>query len=191
MKISEALDNERNRKEKEKWNKMYLHKDGKFYHVYEWSAWLLKNFVLTEEYQKERGDDKALQAFLYKTRKSEYVIVGFPVESLSKYVPFYTNITPLEHDDLEIEISLPDCYAEAEYEAIESVYEQWRSMCESKESKKVQHQISQQEMTNRALCRSGLFAIISKVLAYPVEKSTPADNINFISEVKQEVAALL
>ena len=41
-----------------------MHKDGKFFHAYEWSAWLIKAFVCTEGFQKERGDSKMLSAFL-------------------------------------------------------------------------------------------------------------------------------
>ena len=45
--------------------------------------------------------------------------------------------------------------------------------------------------TVEALARSGIFAILVKVLSYPVETKTPAENIEFISQLRQEVAALL
>ena len=77
MRLNDALENEKNRKESESWNKIYLHKDGKFFHAYEWSAWLIKAFVCTEGFQKERGDSKMLSAFLYKTKNTEYIILGF------------------------------------------------------------------------------------------------------------------
>ena len=64
MRLNDALENEKNRQERESWNKIYLHKDGKFFHAYEWSAWLIKAFVCTEGFQKERGDSKMLSAFL-------------------------------------------------------------------------------------------------------------------------------
>ena len=70
MRLNDALENEKNRQEIESWNKIYLHKDGKFFHAYEWSAWLIKAFVCTEEFQKERGDSKMLSAFLYKTKNT-------------------------------------------------------------------------------------------------------------------------
>ena len=34
MRLNDALENEKNRKESESWNKIYLHKDGKFFHSY-------------------------------------------------------------------------------------------------------------------------------------------------------------
>ena len=48
-----------------------------------------------------------LSAFLYKTKNTEYIILGFPIESYSKYIPQYVNATPLEKDDILIEIELP------------------------------------------------------------------------------------
>lgn len=45
MKLSAALQYEGMRDDPQSWNKIYLNKDGKFFHAYQWSAWLLKRFV--------------------------------------------------------------------------------------------------------------------------------------------------
>lgn len=46
MKLVPALEYEKLRTDKESWCKMMLHKDGKFYHVYEWSAyWHTTNHI--------------------------------------------------------------------------------------------------------------------------------------------------
>lgn len=191
MKLNDALDNEKNRSEKESWNKIYLHKDGKFFHVYEWSAWLVKNFLCTEEFQKERGDTKMLSAFMYRTKNSEYIILGFPIESYSKYIPSYENATPLEKDDMLIEIELPFDTSEITYDELRAMFEEWRATCEIKDSKKQQRAEAIRESSASALSKSGIFHILTQVLSYPVEKSTPADNINFISNLKQQIASLL
>ena len=60
MRLTPALEFEKLRKDPESWNKIFLHKDGKFFRAYEWSAWLIKTVVCTEEMQKERGDQKML-----------------------------------------------------------------------------------------------------------------------------------
>ena len=39
--------------------------------------------------------------------------------------------------------------------------------------------------------RGGAFAIVQKLLAYPVEKKSSADNVEFISELKELAAELL
>lgn len=191
MRLNDALENEKKRQESESWNKIYLHKDGKFFHAYEWSAWLIKAFVCTEEFQKERGDSKMLSAFLYKTKNTEYIILGFPIESYSKYIPQYVNATPLEKDDILIEIEFPFDLSITTYDELSTHFNEWRTSCEIKESKKQQRAEAIRENNAEALSKSGIFHILSQVLSYPVEKSTPSDNINFISKLKQQIAALL
>ena len=60
MLIVPALEYEKQRQQPADWNKVILHREGKFYRTYEWSLWLIKKFVCTEEFQKQRGDDKML-----------------------------------------------------------------------------------------------------------------------------------
>ena len=40
-KLSEVFNIERDRQDKDKWNKIHLFKMGDFYRAYEWSAWLI------------------------------------------------------------------------------------------------------------------------------------------------------
>lgn len=138
MKLSAALQWEAQREAPESWNKVYLNKDGKFWHAYDWSAWLMKTVVLTEDMQHERGDDKMMAAVRYQTKNSgEYVIVGFPIESIGKYVPEYISMTPVEDGggDVIVEIALSEEMLQMEYEAIKEKYSQWREECPKKESK--------------------------------------------------------
>jgi hypothetical protein len=71
MKLSAALEYENIRRDQADWNKIYLNHDGKFFHAYEWSAWLIKAVACTEEFQQQRGDAKMLTAMLYTTKNSE------------------------------------------------------------------------------------------------------------------------
>ena len=64
MRLNDSLENEKNRQERESWNKIYLHKDGKFFHASGWSVWLIQDCVCTEWFHKERVDRKMLSAFL-------------------------------------------------------------------------------------------------------------------------------
>ena len=54
MLIVPALEYERLRQDESQWNKIILHREGKFYRSYEWSLWLIKTLVCTEELQRER-----------------------------------------------------------------------------------------------------------------------------------------
>jgi hypothetical protein len=56
MQIIAAIEYDRLRKEPDTWNKVILHREGKFYRAYEWSAWLIKTVVCTEEFQAQRED---------------------------------------------------------------------------------------------------------------------------------------
>lgn len=189
MRLVPALEYEKLRQDSDSWNKIRLHKDGKFYHAYEWSAWLIKAFVCTEDFQKQRGDDKVLAVARYKTKDSEYAVLGFPLESLSKYVHDYKDANQTEEGDMIIEIDLP-FDEKVTFDQLNSAFEDWKQSCPELETKKKKNlQITQQNAA--ILGRSGIFQILSQVLSYPVERTTPAQNIDFISQLKQQVAALL
>ncbi len=192
MRLNAALEYEKVRENDSNWNKVVLHKDGHFYHAYEWSAWLIKTFVCTEAFQKARQDNSILSALHFITKNNDYVMLGFPLESLSKYIPGYEDVKALEGDDLEITIALP-VDEDRTFESMSESFSAWRTECPIKEppnkgaGKNALKGVSQAAV----LSRSGIFQIAAQVMAYPVEKSTPAENIEFISSLKQQVAQLL
>lgn len=191
MKLSAALEYEKLREDAASWNKVILHRDGKFYHAYDWSAWLIKQYVCTEEFQQQRGDEKLLQVSRYPSKHGEYAMLGFPLDSISKYIPAYENARKMEDsDDMEITVGID--FGEADYETLSRMYEEWFATCQLKEKKgKNNAAITHSDGKAPALARSGIFAILVKLLSYPVEAKTPAENIEFISQLRQEVAALL
>ena len=191
MRITPALAYEKLRQDAESQNKIILHKDGKFYHVYEWSAWLLKTLVCTEELQRERGDAKMLQINRFVTKSGEYVLAGFPLESVSKYIPEYDDLQEMEGGDLSITITLSDDMQQLSTEQLLTMFEEWKQEQPIKEGRKSTRDIHAGSSQAPTLARSGVFAIISEVLSYPVEQKTPAENIEFISKMKQSIVALL
>lgn len=73
MKITPALEYEKLRQDADSQNKIILHKDGKFYHVYEWSAWLLKNHRLhrgfpSSAWRRENPSMQPLQLKAWRVR---------------------------------------------------------------------------------------------------------------------------
>lgn len=191
MRITPALAYEKLRQDAESQNKIILHKDGKFYHVYEWSAWLLKTLVCTEELQRERGDAKMLQVNRFVTKNGEYVLAGFPLESVSKYIPEYDDLQEMEGGDLSITITLSDDMQQLSTEQLLTMFEEWKQNQPVKEGRKSTREIHAGSSQAPTLARSGVFAVISEVLSYPVEQKTPAENIEFISKMKQSIVALL
>ena len=187
MLIVPALEYEKIRQDAGSWNKIVLHREGKFYRVYEWSLWLIKTIVCTEEFQKQRGDDKMLSAKRYVGKKTgEYAMSGFPVESLSKYIPEYKNVRPMEGgDDLEVEIALP-LTGEETYDTMFLAFTEWKQKLEMYEADE-----KKGGKGKDAKPRGGAFAIVQKLLAYPVEKKSSSENVEFISELKELAAELL
>lgn len=187
MLIVPALEYEKQRHQPQDWNKVILHREGKFYRAYEWSLWLIKQYVCTEEFQKQRGDDKVLSAKRYVGKKTgEYAMSGFPVESLSKYIPEHQAIRPMEGgDDLEVTINMP-LQGDETYEQMFAQFSEWKRKLELYESDD-----KKGGKGKDAKPRGGAFAIVSRLLAYPVEKKTSAENVEFISGLKELAAELL
>ena len=191
MRPTPALEYEKLRQDAESLNKIILNKDGKWYHVYEWSAWLLKTVVCTEEMQKERGDAKPLVVSHCNTKTGDYVMAGFPLESVAKYIPQYEELREMEDGDLSISITLPEELITLSPEEMAEAYEEWKQAQPLKENRKSVRQVVSGDTKPAALARSGVFGIISEVLSYPVEQKTPAENIEFISQLKQRIVSLL
>ena len=127
MQIVAAIEYDRLRQEPGTWNKVILHREGKLYRAYEWSAWLIKTVVCTEAFQKERGDTKPLSCHRQKNKSGEFAMLGFPVESISKFIPTHQNIEPLQDspDDICIEVDIP-LQGDETYDQLRHRFESWR-----------------------------------------------------------------
>lgn len=191
MKLTPALAYEKLRQDADSLNKIILNKDGKWYHVYDYSAWLLKTVACTEEMQKERGDAKPLIVSHCNTKTGDYIVAGFPLESVSKFIPEYEDSKEMENGDLCITITLPNELSALNPEQIATLYDEWKQAQPIKEGRKSMRQIVSGDTKPAALARSGVFGIIAEVLSYPVEQKTPAENIEFISQMKQRIVSLL
>ena len=191
MKLTPALEFEKLREDAESWNKIFLHKDGKFFRAYEWSAWLIKTLVCSEAFQKERGDVKILAANRYVTKKGEYVSVGFPLESLSKYMPNYEGVdfeTIEDYATFTVEMSDEE---DVTYEALQAAFMEWKQSLPEKDTRDGQKASRSTARVDSEGSRFGMFQILSQVMSYPLESKTPSDNAEFIASLKRQLAALL
>lgn len=191
MKLTPALEFEKLREDAESWNKIFLHKDGKFFRAYEWSAWLIKTLVCSEAFQKERGDVKILAANRYVTKKGEYVSVGFPLESLSKYMPNYEGVdfeTIEDYATFTVEMSDEE---DVTYEALQAAFMEWKQSLPEKDTRGGQKASRSTARVDSEGSRVGMFQILSQVMSYPLESKTPSDNAEFIASLKRQLAALL
>ena len=191
MKLTPALEFEKLREDAESWNKIFLHKDGKFFRAYEWSAWLIKTLVCSEAFQKERGDVKILAANRYVTKKGEYVSVGFPLESLSKYMPNYEDVdfeTIEDYATFTVEMSDEE---DVTYEALQAAFMEWKQSLPEKDTRGGQKATRSTARVDSEGSRVGMFQILSQVMSYPLESKTPSDNAEFIASLKRQLASLL
>ena len=191
MKLTPALEFEKLREDAESWNKIFLHKDGKFFRAYEWSAWLIKTLVCSEAFQKERSDVKILAANRYVTKKGEYVSVGFPLESLSKYMPNYENVDfETIEDYATFTVEMPN-EEDVTYEALQAAFMEWKQSLPEKDTRGGQKATRSTARVDSEGSRVGMFQILSQVMSYPLESKTPSDNAEFIASLKRQLAALL
>ena len=185
MQIITAIEYDRLRKEPENWNKVILHREGKFYRAYEWSAWLIKTVVCTEAFQKERGDAKPLSCHRQKNKSGEFAMLGFTVESISKFIPTHKDMSPLPDspDDICIEIEI-NLNGDETYEQLQHRFESWRGTLPEPANKN-------NKGSSEAPRKTGAFQIIADLIAYPLERRTADENVEFISSLKQKAAELL
>jgi hypothetical protein len=189
MRLAPALENEKLREDRESWNKIFLHREGKFFHAYDWSAWLIKTCICTEEFQKERGDETILAANRYITKKGEYVSVGFPIESLSKYMPEYESIVADNGEYATVFVDLGDLSG-VSYEEIAGKFDEWKQSCPIKEVKP-KGGARQQNALYAPPGGKGIFQIVSQIISYPLEAKTPLESVEFLRQMRSDLIALL
>lgn len=73
---------------------VHWRREGKFYHAYEWSAWLAYNYIFKFKAQRTKSKD------------NDYVYVGFPPDSLEKFTPEGVVVT-VSDDGVFVDMLLP------------------------------------------------------------------------------------
>lgn len=169
--------------------KLHLYKEGQFYRLYNESAWLLKTILCTEDYQRQRGDDKPLEAFRSVSSKHDYAVVGFPITSLSKFLVNHKTAETGDRGDTIAHIDFP-FGDDVTIEQVQASFKDWMMSLPVKETRGSQGKVTGKSIVSE-LAQSSIFGIISQVMAYPVESSTPAQNIEFISNLRRQACSLL
>lgn len=192
-KLADILPIERERHEPEKWNVIHLFKTGTFYSAYEWSAWLTAVISFNDEVRMQTRERQPLAVTRNTIASAEgetFCKVGFPLESVSKYIPQYDTYEEMEDGDLKITITIPNTTTTTE--ELTAAFEEWKQTQPFKDkSAKSNRQIMSGDQKPAVLARSGLFQIVSELLSYPIEQKTPAENVEFLSNMKQKIVALL
>ena len=187
--ISEILDIEKQRTEKEEWNVIHLFKEGGFYRAYEWSAWLIVTMAYNDEVRQQTGDRKPLNVTHKRSRNSDetFVFVGFPLKSAEKFIPQRTSFETISDTqiDITIELSWDD---DLSYDSLNEAFLKW------KEGQPIQEPKQRREdgpVTTGTAQHSTLTGIMSEILAWPLEQKTLIENTAYLSSLKQRLAALI
>lgn len=187
-KITEILDIEKDRNEREKWNVIHLFKEGGFYRAYNWSAWLIVTFSYNDEVRKETKDRKPLAVSRKKMKSTEtdFVFVGFPLKSLDKFVPSNIGFAPITDTQIDVTIDL-SYNDDVTYESLEEEYETWKDGIKMSEEKPKYEKTVSDSVT---ITPRSISSVMAQVLSYPLESKTPIENMEFISMLKSQLASL-
>lgn len=141
---------------------LLLH-EGLFWRGYEQSAYMLHRmfgFKPTKKFIKRVGQ--------------EVVSVGFPMQSLSKYFP---NVQPT-CNEIVCKVADMTC-SEQDFAA-------WKSALPLHESKPATHSDDRQDRgTVQPMDGNDIQRLIEKIRAFPLERSTPIECMNFVAKIKE------
>lgn len=182
MKIEDIINLENNRKTKEQYGVLHLLKEGTFYHAYDWSAWLMTMFPMSD----------SVPTPTVKKLKDGYmnVFVGFPVSSLGKYIPDGDEVqfTAITDTQLDVTVKLTDDVKESDFDTIRSQVDDWKAGLPINRGNKQRRE--EREVAEAAPRITRISDILGRVLSFPLENKSPMEAYEFLRELRQQVAAM-
>jgi len=179
--IKEIIEAENKRNGIEEMRTIRLYREGTFFRAYEWSAWLCCKHVgeLKVTNKRLNGIDGTV------------AFVGFPITSLQKYTPADAQVSV--HPDGSASFilarqSIPD---EANADELKTNFGEWKSQLPVEESKKKNSPGFGGQHTAALPAPATLTEVMRRILAYPLDSRSPIDNMQFLSELKQQLSALV
>lgn len=172
-------------------DRAYFGLDGKFYRAYGWSAWLA--VYLVESYKSAHPEYNCRS--LKPSKKSfkggkEFVFVGFPVESMDKFLAGAKSIINLGGGRIDVIVDIPPATIQKEFPALS----QWESQTEysaypdAKEYEDGTPVYGNYTINTKSITSIG--EIIEEISKCPLENMTPMDAINFLNELRKAVLAI-
>lgn len=183
MTIAEIVEIESNRNSPEQFAVVHLIKEqGGFYRAHDWSAWLMTNFPVSDvplQISAKKLKDGYIEAW-----------VGFPVTSLGKYVPESGNITftPINDNQIDITIPLPDEYKDAEFDTLRAAVDDWKGQLPINAGKKQKRE--DREVAEVAPRFPRITDIIGRILAFPLAEKSPMEAWQFVRQLQQQTASI-
>lgn len=190
---------ESNRKDSGTWNVVHLLKDGAYWRAHEWSAWLIA-VVIPDEMKRRHPDAEKTQLTpvkkYAKNIDGDYIFVGFQEKSFDKYLPKELQLdwVPVDNRRIDVVIELPVELGDLSHERLLQMSLDWKSSIPySKDKKEGRSEDSGASSSWRSDTQnaSGIMAIVTKVLSFPLASRTPMQAHDFIGALQQEIVKLL
>jgi hypothetical protein len=212
-KLVDILQQERDRDTAEQWGIIHLYKTGSFYSAYEWSAWLIAVITFNDEVRMQTRDRKPLAVTRVPMKDSEetFCRVGFPLNSVEKYIPTRLDFNSEDDKHIVITVALPQPQdgSEVTYERLADAVAKWKEeqpLKQPKNNKDSDPQedtdrkpaqgkpkrtllsLIQEAQQQQAPAQGGL---IMQIMSYQLAQHTPAENYEFIQRLQQQIASIL
>ena len=148
------------------------------------SAWLCVRYV--NQFKATRREQKT-----DLTEDGTTVFIGFPVTSLSKYLP--EEAETVTNEDKSVTVTLPlSVFDETEDVAsLTDAFNNWKSSVPLAQPKKGAASLKADLKNGLDVPPQRLSEVMLRVLAFPIEQKTPMECMNFIAEIKQQIVTLL
>ena len=182
MTIEQIKEIESVRQEPKDWNVIHFLRDGIYYRVHDWSAWLYT------QYAHSVDDVKAKP--VAKRMKDEYldVMCGFPATSLSKFIDPNSNFQPINDDQFDLTIELPAELADIPFESLQQMKEEWKQSIPLQKSKKERRE--EKDAAEQMPRITRLSDVITRILAIPMERTSPMEAYEILSDLRRQVAEI-
>ena len=180
--LNDILELERKRISEGPFTTIYLFQEGSFYRAYEWSAWLCCRYISQFKTTRRNRHTEL-------TDDATVVFIGFPVTSLSKYLPEESEM--VSNNDKTVVVTLPlSVFHEIEdASSLANEFHHWKNSQPIAPSKK--GSLKEALKNGVEMPPQQLSEIMLKILAFPVEQKTPMECMLFVSEIKQDMIPFL
>lgn len=184
MQLSEIIEKEKLREDIDLCRKAYLYREGKFLRAYEWSAWLFVKYV----------NDFKVTTRQSKSSDMPVSMIGFPSSSMDKFTPLGALVEPQPDGSVILIFSSESIPDDADIKSMASEYAEWKNQQPVSENKKEKKEIERDSFDVEDYHfshRITLSSVMQRILAYPLERKSPMECVEFISDLKRQLASII
>lgn len=181
--LSTIIDAERSRPDFDAKREIRLYPDGTFFRAYEWSAWLCVRYIRQLKVTRRT----------LKNVDTDIVFVGFPKNSLDKYILENTEVIQTD-EHIILRLSSQIFPPETECEVLTTDFSAWRESVPKAADKKKESKAGIHAAGNGAIQTvqpQTLSGIMQRVLRFDVMNSSPMVCMNFLNTIQQDLKELM